>query len=499
MFKVLNTHSPKVQQNQQQSIILQKNPSPSSSIIPISTPIKNSLSIPKESLEIPNNNNNTQTQNKINYQNINNQNLINTNSNAYSNTNTNTNTNSYFNTNQNQINYLVQEKVFNVYPCEVYNQFLGKKMKFQTNIPTNKKSGKNFEGRPKNKYTKSGLNAARLMDRGIKEGRWTEEEHRKFVEGIVRYGNEWRMVQRHVATRTSNQARSHAQKFFLKLKKIKIPSLGINLTLDSIRTLNDVVEHINSNSDHDTERILIELSKSFAIEPLKKKKRVFSLNCSDFIKQKENNCYNNIKNNNNVTCCNKEENNMNFNFNFNVNNVNNNTLNNNNNSGHSLGMKNTNDLVIKKNGFNANNYINHQSEIFIQNDIIRKKEEEKLANGGGYNNNSDGGGNIHYYTRMDCGNIGMNFLSPWVEEKNGANDHGGDLSMLFNYCTGNIEHFQGFECYDKNLNYNNRKINLGDNLFSGVGGDFINSGVSNNFLTGNEATYMPDYNNQNQI
>jgi len=50
-------------------------------------------------------------------------------------------------------------------------------------------------------------------------GRWSEEEHLKFIDGILEYGNEWKKVQNLIGTRSSTQARSHAQKFFLKLKK----------------------------------------------------------------------------------------------------------------------------------------------------------------------------------------------------------------------------------------------------------------------------------------
>ena len=45
-------------------------------------------------------------------------------------------------------------------------------------------------------------------------GRWTEEEHQKFIDGILQYGNEWKKVQQVIRTRSSTQARSHAQKFF---------------------------------------------------------------------------------------------------------------------------------------------------------------------------------------------------------------------------------------------------------------------------------------------
>lgn len=53
----------------------------------------------------------------------------------------------------------------------------------------------------------------------INNGRWTRDEHIKFVEAILKYENEWKLVQHSVESRSSTQARSHAQKFFLKIKK----------------------------------------------------------------------------------------------------------------------------------------------------------------------------------------------------------------------------------------------------------------------------------------
>jgi SHAQKYF class myb-like DNA-binding protein len=52
-----------------------------------------------------------------------------------------------------------------------------------------------------------------------KTGRWTMDEHFRFIEALQRYGKEWKRVQQHVGTRSSTQARSHAQKFFVKLEK----------------------------------------------------------------------------------------------------------------------------------------------------------------------------------------------------------------------------------------------------------------------------------------
>lgn len=50
-------------------------------------------------------------------------------------------------------------------------------------------------------------------------GRWLQEEHRKFIEAIFLYGNEWRKVERYIKTRSAAQARSHAQKFFINIQK----------------------------------------------------------------------------------------------------------------------------------------------------------------------------------------------------------------------------------------------------------------------------------------
>ena len=54
----------------------------------------------------------------------------------------------------------------------------------------------------------------------FQSGKWTDEEHEKFIEGILNYGNEWKKVQQIIKTRTSAQARSHAQKFFLRIEKL---------------------------------------------------------------------------------------------------------------------------------------------------------------------------------------------------------------------------------------------------------------------------------------
>ena len=75
-------------------------------------------------------------------------------------------------------------------------------------------------------------------------GKWTEEEHEKFIEGILLYGNEWKKVQDIIKTRSSAQARSHAQKFFMKIKK-SLENVDENLNLnEKNQKIDDIIAEI---------------------------------------------------------------------------------------------------------------------------------------------------------------------------------------------------------------------------------------------------------------
>ena len=88
-------------------------------------------------------------------------------------------------------------------------------------------------------------------------GRWTNEEHQKFIEGILKYGNEWKRVQSIIKTRSSTQARSHAQKFFLRLKKEISPKIlaDPNQLLEYIITSTNKAKNYTNLTPEQKERL----------------------------------------------------------------------------------------------------------------------------------------------------------------------------------------------------------------------------------------------------
>jgi len=71
----------------------------------------------------------------------------------------------------------------------------------------------------KQKGTKKKLNQDRSLGPGIRHGRWLKEEHEVFLVGLHQYGKQWTKISRICRTRTVLQIRTHAQKYFKKLRK----------------------------------------------------------------------------------------------------------------------------------------------------------------------------------------------------------------------------------------------------------------------------------------
>ena len=152
---------------------------------------------------------------------------------------------------------------------------------FKPNIPKKNedKSKSNFIKEPKhNLHPKSLLNKKFFLfkvekfedyyicdDKDANVGRWTLKEHIQFLQALEKYGVNWKIIRKIIRTRTATQIRSHCQKFFIKLKNCKDEELGIDFTLDHIRSMKDVINHIKSvNKNFDVVNVLLYISGKYS-------------------------------------------------------------------------------------------------------------------------------------------------------------------------------------------------------------------------------------------
>ena len=148
----------------------------------------------------------------------------------------------------------------------IKNEFLSKKIKFHVDyLDEDKEDPKIFSHEidsVKSKKKKKSKIIIQSTEDDVNEGRWDTSEHMRFIEAINIYGNEWKEVQRYIATRSSNQVRSHAQKFFLKLKTFKDPLLGIDFTVDSVKNFSNIISIIKEIEEREnTSNILFILNQ----------------------------------------------------------------------------------------------------------------------------------------------------------------------------------------------------------------------------------------------
>ena len=134
---------------------------------------------------------------------------------------------------------------------------INKKRKYNKNSNNKQKQKQINENQKKDSENK-------LQDHNLKEknkkyfstGRWQKDEHKRFIDAIIYYGNDWHKVQQFVGTRTSTQARSHAQKFFEKLKKSKKLKFDVDFSKNSLKTLHDIMEKMTQKEFQKTMKIL---------------------------------------------------------------------------------------------------------------------------------------------------------------------------------------------------------------------------------------------------
>jgi SHAQKYF class myb-like DNA-binding protein len=106
----------------------------------------------------------------------------------------------------------------------------------------------------------------------FQSGKWTDEEHEKFIEGILNYGNEWKKVQQIIKTRSSTQARSHAQKFFLRIKKLMKNSEDRNNIYSNDKGLEKIISQVlpkkyaKNLTENQREKLLSAISNNIKLE-----------------------------------------------------------------------------------------------------------------------------------------------------------------------------------------------------------------------------------------
>ena len=162
------------------------------------------------------------------------------------------------------------------------------KFKFFTYEPPKNEflTKKRFKIRVKKDYTKNKTS-------NITQGYWAKSDHKKFIEALYLYDCDWKKIQKYIKNRIYNQVRSHAQKFYLKLKYFKDEELGIDFTTPNVKSLSDIIKIIKekeSNSENCGKLLFIISEKlSFGKNPSKtpKKKEVNKLNNCE--RQNENN------------------------------------------------------------------------------------------------------------------------------------------------------------------------------------------------------------------
>ena len=238
------------------------------------------------------------------------------------------------------------------------NEFIGKKHKYFKII--NKEGGHNLNENKALKELKKvkNYNNNNLVENiDVNEGRWNNEENIRFLKAIYNYGNDWKEVQRYVGTRTTNQVRSHAQKFIMKIKTFKDSEIGIDFTLKEIKKPSDIVDIIKkSEINNKNDNLLLLLNQKLSEKIIKNSGNfnIFNITneANDIIK---NSYINNIENGDNTIKSNIKEKEKN---NINSENIN-------------------NDIIAKQNKTNKNEELN---EIEFENDSEKKEIKDEVKN-----------------------------------------------------------------------------------------------------------------------
>jgi len=93
-----------------------------------------------------------------------------------------------------------------------------------------------------------------------KTGRWSDDEHERFLEGLLIFGKNWDQVVAHIGTRDPVNVRSHSQKFFFKLIKYLEGEEGIEEISNAERYL-DILQTKRGKPKDETSQQLFKVEK----------------------------------------------------------------------------------------------------------------------------------------------------------------------------------------------------------------------------------------------
>ena len=167
------------------------------------------------------------------------------------------------------------------------------------------------------------------VNQSTNKGRWNKKEHIMFLHGIVRYGNNWKKIKELIKTRSNAQARSHGQKFFIKLRENKHFSFGPFINIKHF--FNKIKGYT-----HSQKQLLFQELKAIPFD-------------SDEPCSANENTFYNKENNNEI----EKENNLNYSSN--------------NNAIQNYSLNNINSNGVESSGFKLNNYLSNQSNQEIEN------------------------------------------------------------------------------------------------------------------------------------
>ena len=327
-------------------------------------------------------------------------------------------------------------------------------------------------------------------DSGNIIGRWSREEHKKFIEAIIKFGNNWKEVQEYVNSRTSTQARSHAQKFFEKIKKNNTLKFFDSLDSDYSENFTNatILQLHNLYGNKSKSEINNVVNKFLSLEyDLPKKRRKMINNNNNGLPKKKNigNKCNNDNNSNNMELneneeyeCEEQEENDNYKADNN-NYENNENIRNNSEQNYS----NNNNNIITQNENNAHNY-------YLYNTLLKPKmmEEKNYLPQYYYESNN----NVEY----DYNQNGLNYIiSQFVN--NLSNEYPLDFNpndplIKSNKRKNTLESY-GEESYvglEGNLNYNTQ--NHFNSKYIGNAKSRKNSEVSVNKMIQNDKNDFKD-------